>query len=930
MDPREVLNTTVAPSAPSPGPLRAALRSAWTGWLGGILTIVLLGFACVDAAPWWPAILPLLALAACLAVRAAEEWPRVGFPACTLGVGAWTVAAGLFRAGIGWSREWDALRVSGALPSDPGLGSSLGLGLSILLGGAFLGVLFLHGEAIWRSLSSVRLAVTTLAAVGILSVIGTMVVQRFGAGSLPEPEQKFVEKFMKGQGAIPVNARFMVSPPKVVLTGAEEEKIRLTGEAFGEGKARQMRLGLTQMHEKSEKALAIEKHVAARREHLLSLFEHLEFLGFTNVFRTWWFNSLLVLLSLQVLAVMVKRWPWGWPMSGWVMTHAGVLVTLAGCVISDGLLRDGSVGMSPGETATAFEEATLLQPDGEPSRTPFGFGVRMLGTDQSFYHELQIAFPAVTAGDDVLWTQEQLRAGRVLKLKDPGNGATYEVRILDAFERARVQSVMVPAKSVGREGGAPVLRLRYLLDEKAAGESHAGHAHAPGEHVVDQGYLFTDGFYSGRVPAYAVRYIVAGTEEEARGHLAGRSMEGMGKHGMLHVTAPGLDRPLTVKAEADASAEAVAPDGTLWKVTVRRYHPAYWVGREPRPEDEEAEAWPEKPALEVLVRRGTAKGDALDAGAAPGEMLVYADPDLQSQWESMVRNASGHGGEGAPAGMKAAMKWGSGPAGLCSYRYEFAPPVQTWIVEGPGIARTLVVHRPGKEPETADFSKPGATMPLGVQGLVLRLEEAIPDAVPDLRIEGLREETDEEYLASCLRTLETGAPPEPTMAVARLEVKEKDAAGERTRTEWLLAEKRGEFGGQRFHSTDGRLLIAMVETNNSMMFRSALEVVGRDGNPILEDGEPVRTVVKVNHPLHWGGYAFYQNNFIAAAGGRPAASVFRVKYDRGIPTIYTGFVILTLGTCMLLYVDPLLRKRRREAAERAAAAGAAPGGTTDA
>jgi hypothetical protein len=353
------------------------------------------------------------------------------------------------------------------------------------------------------------------------------------------------------------------------------------------------------------------------------------------------------------------------------------------------------------------------------------------------------------------------------------------------------------------------------------------------------------------------------------------------------------------------------------------------VGRQPDSEDEAADAWPEKPALEVLVRRGTGKGDALDPGAVPGEMLVYADPDLQAQWESMVRNAAGHGGgEGMPPGMKPAMKWGGGPAGLCSYRYEFAPPVQTWIVEGPGMGRTLVVHRPGKEPETADFSRPGATMPLGVQGLVLRLEEAIPDAVADLRIEGLKEETDEEYLASCLRSLETGAPPEPTMAVARLEVKEKDGAGERTRTEWLLAEKRGQFGGQRFHSTDGRLLIAMVETNNSMMFRSALEVVTLDGKPILEDGEPVRTVVKVNHPLHWGGYAFYQNNFIAEAGGRPAASVFRVKYDRGIPTIYTGFVILTLGTCMLLYVDPLLKKRRREAAERAAAA--ASGGTPDA
>jgi hypothetical protein len=44
--------------------------------------------------------------------------------------------------------------------------------------------------------------------------------------------------------------------------------------------------------------------------------------------------------------------------------------------------------------------------------------------------------------------------------------------------------------------------------------------------------------------------------------------------------------------------------------------------------------------------------------------------------------------------------------------------------------------------------------------------------------------------------------------------------------------------------------------------------------------------------------------------------VFRVKYDRGIPTIYAGFAILVLGVCTLLYVDPMLKRRRKAKGDR--------------
>ncbi len=895
-DPRVILADTTGPKSRLGAPLARALGSSLNGWGSGVLVFVLLGFACVDRLSWGLSLLPVASLAAFLAVRAAAEWPRVGFPACVMGVASFTVAAGLFRAGIGWTREWDALRNAGTLA--PGAGGSpvLGMGLAILLGGSFLGVLFLHGETIWRTLSSIRLAVVTLAAIGTFSVIGTMVVQRFGAGALPEKEQVFVEKFLKGQGSIPVSARFMVAPPARPLTAEEQEKARLTEEAFGAGKGRQMRLGLTEMHFKAEKEMAIDAHVKARREHLLRLFERLETLGFTNVFHTWWFNALFLLLFTQVVAVLAKRYPWGWPQAGWVMTHVGVLTVLAGAVISDAFMKDGAVGLSPRETVDRFDEYTRPDPTGEPAKSPLGYRLKMLGTDQSFYHELQIGFLSVKAGDDILWTREQLRPGRRFGIRDPETRASYEVRILESHERARVGEVMVSGKAVGRTDGIPVLRVRYFAD--AAGHGGEGHA-------VDEGYLFADGFYSGRVPAYALQYRVAATGEEARGLLAWTAPPGQGRYGSLRVLLPEAPEPVVLPATPGASVSATTPDGKAWTLEVARYHPSYWVGKKPTDDPPDDDGFPEKPALEVEVRRGA----GADGAEEKGRMLVYADESLQSQWEAMARQAAGHAGKSE--GMHgASLRFGGGPSSLCSYRFAFAPPVQTWVVEGPGVPRTFVVHRPGAPSETADFSKPGAEMALGAQGLSVRLLEALPDGVPDLRIEGLGEESDEEYLASCLQSLRSGVPPEPTTAAVRIEVREKDGKGERTRTEWLVAGRRGEFQGRNFESSDGRLVLALSETQNAMMFRSAMEVQSLDGKAIEVDGKPVRHVVRVNHPLHWGGYAFYQNSFIPASGDGPAGSVFRVKYDRGIPTLYTGFAILTLGVCIMLYLNPALRRRR--------------------
>jgi hypothetical protein len=483
-------------------------------------------------------------------------------------------------------------------------------------------------------------------------------------------------------------------------------------------------------------------------------------------------------------------------------------------------------------------------------------------------------------------------------VKHPKGGASYEVRILEVHERALLETALVSAKSVGREGGSPALRIRFQDDSpQGAGRT------------IDEGYLFPDGFYTGRLPSYALQYRRASTAEEARELISGRPPANHGKHGLLEVRAPGFAAPVQVPATPGEKVRATGLDGTPWTFEVERYSPSYWVGGPPVQED--PSKWPDRPALEVKVHRGDPGATADGEGSEAGRNVVYAEPRLQAQWEEMFRGqvGEGHGGESGHGG---GGRMGTGPAAECSYRFDFTPVVQPWIVEGPGIERTLIVRRRGAPVETIPFAATGAAGPAGVPGfpgLKIRLLEAIPDAVEDQQLQPLHQESDREYLETCLRTLETGENPPATISAAKIEVVEKDAGGERTRTEWLVAEAKGTAEGRRFRSTDGELVILMVETRNALMYRSALAVQSLDGKPILVDGKPVRHVVRVNHPLHWGGYAFYQNSFVPGSGGQPNASVFRVKYDRGIPILYTGFVMLTVGVCVMLYLNPMLRKR---------------------
>jgi hypothetical protein len=63
------------------------------------------------------------------------------------------------------------------------------------------------------------------------------------------------------------------------------------------------------------------------------------------------------------------------------------------------------------------------------------------------------------------------------------------------------------------------------------------------------------------------------------------------------------------------------------------------------------------------------------------------------------------------------------------------------------------------------------------------------------------------------------------------------------------------------------------------------------------------TKISMNEPLHYGGYTFYQASYSLEAG-RPPVSVFSVNFDPGRWIKYLGSLILVLGISLMFYMNP--------------------------
>jgi len=79
---------------------------------------------------------------------------------------------------------------------------------------------------------------------------------------------------------------------------------------------------------------------------------------------------------------------------------------------------------------------------------------------------------------------------------------------------------------------------------------------------------------------------------------------------------------------------------------------------------------------------------------------------------------------------------------------------------------------------------------------------------------------------------------------------------------------------------------------------------------IVENGKPVAEKnVEVNHPLHFGGYYFYQHSYDDKAG---RYTVLAVVSDTGLPVVYVGYLMLGIGVFWHFWLRHLFRRTRNK------------------
>ncbi|MCS7303659.1 MAG: cytochrome c biogenesis protein CcsA [Thermoguttaceae bacterium] len=75
-----------------------------------------------------------------------------------------------------------------------------------------------------------------------------------------------------------------------------------------------------------------------------------------GIYRAWWFMVLVGLLGLNVFCATLIRWPWKKHQTGFVITHTGILVLLAGCLLQQGWGIHGQMILHEGEASNVVYE----------------------------------------------------------------------------------------------------------------------------------------------------------------------------------------------------------------------------------------------------------------------------------------------------------------------------------------------------------------------------------------------------------------------------------------------------------------------------------------------------------------------------------------------------------------------------------------------
>jgi cytochrome c-type biogenesis protein CcsB len=92
------------------------------------------------------------------------------------------------------------------------------------------------------------------------------------------------------------------------------------------------------------------------------------------VYYAWWFLALEALLGVNVLCSIVAHFPWGNQRIGYLLTHASIIVILAGAMVTYFFTQEGQLALWEGQSGNVVEN---IAPDGKHTHIDLPFNVTL-------------------------------------------------------------------------------------------------------------------------------------------------------------------------------------------------------------------------------------------------------------------------------------------------------------------------------------------------------------------------------------------------------------------------------------------------------------------------------------------------------------------------------------------------------------------------
>jgi hypothetical protein len=738
---------------------------------------------------------------------------------------------------------------------------------------------YLYRKFLWDVFRSFKSAGVLLSLLVLACILGTVIIQdldlrRNGVfepgtpdeetGVPPFDNRNQFTRFALAQShgllwLFPNAERKRLMEEKVKLSEFEEAQVELRATAFGSKAARSMRDQLLAAKRRQVEELTTSNYARRHQEGLYAFFNFTRRLHLFDIFESLWFYFLLALIAINNIVGTIARAPWNARDFGVVITHAGVLIVLAGALLDVMKAKEGYIQyVAGGPPESRTKSAIYDQKNKLETNLPFAVRLDRFATE--YFHELRVErYDWSRRHDGSPWQSQEgtgqpftarnryaIRAG-VPRVFEDGD---LKVTIHDYKPRVFVRT------SVGEQPGG---RLNPAVEVGIFRQPSGGDNLLMTENAEPWLFAFDSHRSLRDYRLFRLEYVWAESPAEYEALLGKAPVP---DNGTLILRRDGAEQrvPVRLGAAVDTSL-----GGAPVRIEFSRIASALADTKDVNVDASVQRS--EEPVLYLRIN-GKAVFVPRDDRAFSKDFEILEGLELRFDWPD-------------PRGY-----------GVFNiYR----------IVGAEGRPHALVQSDAAGRPVTGALA-PGKALPLQgrLQGTYLGIVKAVRSAVDTRAVD---EVSDEEFLreGGDMRGKDR-------LLAAWADVEIEGPAG-------TLRRQLTPYDRPIVYPPDAeRPLYAfgLEKTNKARDWFSVLSVLGRDGEPIKTHN------VQVNAPLRHRGYRFFQATASQTREGFGISGISVTK-NPGVNFMYVGYTVLTAGVCYLFFVRPIIDRRRRKQRRQEAA-----------